>query len=298
MDTVLLTGISGFIGQHVAKNLIDNSYNLIGVDVKPRPDNKFLTEYKHYQLDINSPEFENVFQENNIKYVIHLAANSSVPYSVNNPLIDAEINYIGSIKTVSLAKKYNIKRFFAASTAALYAHPRYLPVKETHPPNCLSPYAITKQSMEYYIVQSGIDYTIFRFSNVYGPGQNKKGEAGVISIFIDAMLANDDVKIFGDGKQIRDFVYVIDVADAIIQSLQNDNCSNKIMNISANTPTTINELFFKLKEFLHYEKEPIYLPEREGDIKASILDNTLAKATIGFCPKVDIESGLKMTLNL
>lgn len=298
MDTVLITGISGFIGQHVGKKLIENGYNVLGVDIKPRPDNPDLPEYTHYQVDINSSDFETVFSENNIKYVIHLAANSSVPYSVNNPLEDAEVNYIGSIKTVSLAKKYNVERFFAASTAALYAHPRYLPVKETHPPNCLSPYAITKQSMEYYIVLSGINYTILRFSNVYGPGQNKKGEAGVISIFIDAMKANEDVKIYGDGEQIRDFIYVLDIADAILGALRNQNCSNKIMNISANTPTKINDLFYKLRELLNYQKDPIYLPEREGDIKASILDNTLARMTFGFVPKTNVEDGLKMTLNL
>lgn len=296
MSKILITGISGFIGQHVAELFLDNSYEIIGVDIKPRSDNEKLNNYKHYQVDINSEEFENVFKENEIDCLIHLAANSSVPYSVNNPLEDAAVNYIGSIKTVHLAKKYNVKRFVAASTAALYAHPRYLPVKETHPPNCLSPYAITKQSMEYYIVLSGINYTILRFSNVYGPGQNKKGEAGVISLFIDAMLANDDVKIFGDGEQIRDFVYVKDVANAILESIKNENCNNKIMNISANKATTINELFNKLKEILNYTKDPVYLPEREGDIKASILDNSLAVETFGFNPQTDIETGLKSTL--
>lgn len=295
---ILITGISGFIGQHVASIFVKNGYDVVGVDIKPKPDNSELINCKHYQLDINSLDFENVFKENSIEFIVHLAANSSVPYSVNNPLEDAEVNYLGSIRTVSLAKKYGVKRFIAASTAALYAHPRYLPVKETHPPNCLSPYAITKQSMEYYIVLSGINYTILRFSNVYGPGQNKKGEAGVISLFIDAMKANEEVKVFGDGEQIRDFIYVGDIARAIFEVAQSENCVNKIMNISANKATTINELFYKLKELLNYEKSPVYLPEREGDIKASILDNTLAKETFGFEPTVDIETGLSETLNL
>jgi UDP-glucose 4-epimerase len=225
-----------------------------------------------------------------------LAANSSVPYSVLNPLEDAEVNYIGSIKTVALAKKYNVERFLAASTAALYAHPRYLPVKETHPPNCLSPYAITKQSMEYYMVLSGIEYTILRFSNVYGPGQNKKGEAGVISIFIDAMLAGEDVKIYGDGEQIRDFIYVEDVVKAIYSAMFSEKCKNQIMNISSNTPTTINELFHKIRYITNYQKQPIYLEERAGDIKASILDNSLAKELFDFSPQVDIKTGLELSI--
>lgn len=293
---ILITGISGFIGQHVALKFLQEGFDVIGVDIKPKPNNTMIEGYKHYQIDINSPDFENVFMENDIELVVHLAANSSVPYSVNNPIEDAEVNYLGSIRTVSLAKKFGVERFIAASTAALYAHPRYLPVKESHPPNCLSPYAITKQAMEYYIVLSGIDYTILRFSNVYGPGQDKKGEAGVISIFIDAMKANEDVKIYGDGEQIRDFIHVTDIANAIFEASQNKNCINKIMNISANKPTTINELFYMLKNVLKYDKEPIYIPEREGDIKASILDNTLANETFGFVATIDIEIGLKETI--
>lgn len=293
---ILITGISGFIGQHVASKFLQEGYDVVGVDIKPKPNNPKIESYKHYQIDINSPDFENVFMENDIELVVHLAANSSVPYSVNNPIEDAEVNYLGSIRTVSLAKKFGVERFIAASTAALYAHPRYLPVKESHPPNCLSPYAITKQAMEYYIVLSGIDYTILRFSNVYGPGQDKKGEAGVISIFIDAMKANEDVKIYGDGEQIRDFIHVTDIANAIFEASQNKNCINKIMNISANKPTTINELFYMLKNVLKYDKEAIYIPEREGDIKASILDNTLANETFGFVASIDIEIGLQETI--
>lgn len=295
---ILITGISGFIGQHVAQAFIEKGFEVIGVDIKPKPENAVLKSCRHYQVDIQSPDFENVFKENKIDCLIHLAANSSVPYSVNYPLEDAEVNYLGSIKTVSLAKKYNVTRFIAASTAAVYAHPRYLPVKETHPPNCLSPYAITKQSMEYYIVLSGINYTILRFSNVYGPGQNKKGEAGVISLFIDAMKENGEVKIFGDGEQIRDFIYVKDIANAILEVSQNENCVNKIMNISSNKATTINELFNILKRILNYNKYPVYLPERQGDIKASVLDNTLAHETFGFTPSINIEEGLNATLNL
>lgn len=292
---ILITGISGFIGQHVASVFIKNGFGVVGVDKNEKSDNFELGDYKHYQVDINSADFERVFVENNIDCVVHLAANSSVPYSVNNPLEDAQTNYIGSIRTVSLAKKYGVKRFIAASTAAVYAHPRYLPVKETHPPNCLSPYAITKQSMEYYIVLSGINYTILRFSNVYGPGQNK---TGVVSLFVNAMKNNEEIKIYGDGEQIRDFIYVGDVVRAIFDVSQNENCINKIMNISANKATTINELFNKLKELLNYDKNPIYLPEREGDIKASVLDNSLAKETFGFEPTVDIETGLCETLNI
>lgn len=292
---ILITGISGFIGQHVAFQFIKNGMEVVGADINPKSDNFELGNYKHYQLDINSTDFERVFVENNIECVVHLAANSSVPYSVNNPLEDAQTNYIGSIRTVSLAKKYGVKRFIAASTAAVYAHPRYLPVKETHPPNCLSPYAITKQSMEYYIVLSGINYTILRFSNVYGPGQNK---TGVVSLFVNAMKNNEEIKIFGDGEQIRDFIYVGDIARAIFDVSQSENCINKIMNISANKATTINELFNKLKDLLNYDKDPIYLPEREGDIKASVLDNSLAKETFGFEPTVDIETGLCETLNI
>lgn len=292
-DVVLITGSAGFIGKHLVQEFITNGFEVIGADIVEAQN---FEGYKHYTVDINSVEFENVFRENNIRYVAHLAANSSVPYSIQHPAEDAQVNYIGSINLCNLAIKYNVERIFAASTAALYAHPRYLPVKETHPPNCLSPYAITKQSMEYYIVLSGLNYTILRFSNVFGPGQNKKGESGVVSIFIDAMRKNEDVKIFGDGRQIRDFIYVKDIVCAIVNSITNEKCQNKIMNISSNRATTINDLFYELKKLLNYEKSPIYLPERAGDIKASILDNSLAKELFGFEPKTDFKTGLLETL--
>ena len=292
MEKVLITGVSGFIGQNVATYFLSKGLDVYGVDIRPSK----LTGFKFYQMDINSPEMDNVFKVNDFDYIVHLAANSSVPYSVSYPLDDAHSNYLGSIRICELAKKYGVKRLIAASTAALYARPRYLPVKESHPPNCLSPYAITKQSMEYYIVLSGVKYTILRFSNVYGPGQNRKGEAGVISIFIDGMNANEDIKIFGDGSQIRDFIYIDDVVDALYQTMFSERCQNQIMNISSNTAITINELFHKIKHFTGYQKQPTYLPEREGDIKASILDNSLAKELFGFSPKVDITTGLKNSI--
>lgn len=291
---ILITGSAGFIGQHVTNEALNRGYQVVGVDLRPYPEE--MDDYIHYELDINSPDLERVFEENDIRYVIHLAANSSVPYSVQNPIEDAESNYLGSIRLCNLVKKHNVERMFAASSAALYAHPRYLPVKETHPTNCLSPYAITKQAMEYYLTLSGINYTILRFSNVYGPGQNKKGESGVVSIFIEAMKKDEEVKIFGDGEQIRDFIYVKDVVDAILDSIVDINCKNKTMNISANKATTVNELFYKLKEILDYRRNPVYLPEREGDIKSSILDNSLAHEVFGFTPKIDIQTGLEMML--
>lgn len=297
MKKVLVTGSSGFIAQHVIDELLLHNTEVIGIDKEPYLKNP-PKKYHKYCLDINSSELESIFKDHSIEYIIHLAANSSVPNSVKNPIEDAESNYLGSIRLCELAKKYGVKRILAASTAAVYAHPRYLPVKETHPPNCLSPYAISKQAMEYYITLSGVDYTIFRFSNVYGPGQNNKGEAGVVAIFADAMGKNEDVKIYGDGEQTRDFIYVKDVARAIVEALLEKKCTNMIMNISSNSSTTINELYRIMKEHLGYKKEPIYLPQRESDIRNSVLDNSLAKETFNFRPQIDLKTGLKETVKL
>lgn len=287
---ILVTGGAGFIGSHVIDILINNGYKVVSVDLRSAKyvNNKAI----YYTCDINSPEFDLIFEKYSITKIIHLAAQVSVSFSIKNPLEDAQNNIMATLKVIEMAKKYNVDQIIASSTAAVYAHPKYLPVDEVHATNYLSPYAISKHAMEEYLKVAGLNYVICRFSNVYGPRQSTEGEAGVVAIFADRMSKNLPIQIHGDGNQIRDFVYVEDVANALLLIIKS-NSKNEIFNVSSNTKNTINDLYLNLKNILNYKKDANYTNPREGDIRESVLDNTKIKKELGFKCEVEFKEGLK-----
>ena len=287
--TVLVTGGAGFIGKHTIRELEKIGFILIAADRKNKPDD--LT-CKYYQTDVTSEEFEEVFKENNVDYVIHLAALPSVAESIKTPLIDCRDNYMATVNVCTLAKKYAVKKIVFSSTAAVYANPQYLPVDEKHPTAYLSPYAITKKASENFVKYCGIDYIIFRYANVYGVGQDCSGEAGVVAKFFDLMTQNKPIQIHGNGKQYRDFIYVSDVAKANVLALTTD-IQDEIINVSTNSRTSINDLFEVLKEELNYKLEPIYTAPREGDIEKSIVNNEKLISLFHFTPSIDIRTGIR-----
>lgn len=290
---VLITGGAGFIGSHIVDLLIEKGYGVVVVDnLSSGSESNLNISAKFYNLDINSEKLEDVFAQNKIDYVFHLAAQPSVSGSIKNPTQDATENILGSINVLKFAKKYGVKKFVTASTAAVYGIPQYLPVNEIHSTNCLSFYGISKLTMEKYIELFGIDYIIFRLANVYGPRQNAHGEAGVVAIFADKMKNNETIVIDGDGEQTRDFVYVADIAKAFLNSIESE-VKNEIINVSTNTSISINQLFEVMSRKYNYAKKPQYGEERQGDIKHSVLDNTKCLKLFGFIPQTPSEEGLK-----
>lgn len=290
---VLITGGAGFIGSHVSDLLIEKGYNVVVVDnLSSGCDCNLNKKAKFYNLDINSPELENVFKENKIDYIFHFAAQANVSFSTKFPTIDATENILGSINILTFAKKYGVKKFIPASTAAVYGVPKHLPVDEEHETTCLSFYGISKLTMEKYTELFGVDYIIFRFANVYGPRQSAHGEAGVVAIFADKMKKNEDIIIHGDGEQTRDFVYVTDIADACLAAIESD-AKNEIINVSTNKAISINQLYKLMAEKYNYKKISIHGEERFGDIKHSILDNKKCIQLLKTEPKTSIEDGLK-----
>lgn len=272
---VLITGGAGFIGSHITDKLLQNNFDVIVIDNLTSGDISNLPSSDNmelYKLDIADEKIEEIFQNKKPDYVIHLAAQTSVNYSIENVQKDAELNILSSIKIIELSKKYNVKKFIAASTAAVYGIPQYLPIDENHPAQPISPYGLSKLTMEKYIKLSSIPYIIFRFSNAFGPRQKSSKESGVIAIFHQAMMDNQPVKIYGDGTQIRDFIYVEDIADVCAMVLKSD-IKNETLNFSTNKGCTLNELFNKMKASYNYKKDAEYLPARKGDIKDSILSN-------------------------
>lgn len=292
-ETVLVTGGAGFIGKHTVRELINNGFEVIVADKKAKTSD---ISCKYYQLDVTSDDFENIFKENNIDYVIHLSALPSVADSIKMPLVDCRDNYQATVNVCTIAKKYGIKKIVFSSTAAVYANPQYLPVDEKHPTSYLSPYAITKNASENFIKYCGIDYIIFRYANVYGAGQDAFGEAGVVAKFFELMSHNKPIQIHGNGKQYRDFVYVEDVAKANVLALQTD-IDNEIINVSTNSRTSINDLFEVLKEELDYKLEPVYTASREGDIEKSILNNNKLSSLLHFTPSIDVKTGIQKMVN-
>lgn len=287
---VLITGGAGFIGKHTVNVLIKQGFEPIIVDRKP---NDCSIDCKYYQIDVTSSELEKIFIENEIKYVIHLAALPSVAESIKNPYLDCMDNYYATVNVCTLAKKYNVEKIIFSSSAAVYANPIYLPVDEKHPTSFLSPYAITKNASEKFIQYSGVNYIIFRYANVYGPGQDCNGEVGVVAKFFDLMSQGKNIEIHGDGEQYRDFIFVEDVAIVNMLAISN-NVNNAIINVSTNSKTSINVLFNILKEELSYTKNANYTSSRKGDIAKSVLNNEKLVKLFGYKPKISVENGLKI----
>lgn len=290
---ILITGGAGFIGSHVVDLLISKGYNVCIVDNLSSGSKSNLNEKaKFYNMDINSPEIETVFKENNIDYVFHLAAQASVSYSTKHPTEDATENILGSINVLKFSKKYGVKKFLITSTAAVYGVPEYLPIDETHNTTCLSFYGLSKLTMEKYTQLFEIDHIIFRFANVYGPRQSAHGEAGVVAIFVDKMKNDEEITIHGDGEQTRDFVHVSDIANVCLKAIETET-KNEIINVSTNRAISVNKLFEIMANKFNYKKDPIHSPERIGDIKHSILNNEKCKKLLGFAPETPIEDGLR-----
>ena len=299
MEKVLITGGSGFIGSHVVDKFISNNYEVVVVDNLVTGNYKNIDGKKltFVNEDIrNIKKLEEIFVNNKISHVIHMAAQVSVSASVENIKYDAEENIIALINILELSRKYGIKKVLFSSTAAVYGIPEEVPSKEDNKTSPLSPYGLSKLVGEEYLKMYsklfGVNYVILRYANVYGPRQSAHGEAGVVSIFNDKIKENSDIFIEGDGNQTRDFVYVKDVANANYLCTVED-VKNETLNVSTNTEISIVNLFNTMKKYSGYEKEAHYKEERIGDIRHSKLDNTKLKSMTSWEPNFDLENGLK-----
>lgn len=295
---IIVTGGLGFIGSNLVDRLIKEGFDTHVIDNLSTGKLQFLNpRAKFYQSDVLDVQKLNlIFEEVKPNAVFHLAAQIDVQTSIHNPVLDAQMNILGTLNILELCKNYNSKLIYSSS-AAVYGTPLYLPVCEQHLIHPLSNYGISKYTPELYIRSYAqlysVKYTILRYSNVYGPRQMPKGEGGVISIFINKMIENEIPAIYGDGKQTRDFVYVEDVVSANLTALRAEQ--NGTYNISTNKRLSINEIFEIINSILNKNIVPEYKPERLGDITHSCLDNNLAKMELNWEPKYSIIKGLTKT---
>ena len=274
---ILITGGAGFIGSHIADNLIDNN-NIRIVDNFSTGNIKNFKNPDHENLQIITADICNANLDeltSGIDYIFHLAAMASVPLSVENPVECNETNLNATVKLLNSAVKNDVKKIVFSSSSAVYGENRNMPLKETEPPMPTSPYAASKASCELYLKtfyeSYGLNYTALRYFNVFGPKQDKNSQyAAVIPNFISAILEENQPEIYGDGEQTRDFVYVKDIVKANVAACKSDY--NGIVNIASGEKLTINRLYEIIKETLGSDLEPKYLPERPGDIKHSLAD--------------------------
>jgi UDP-glucose 4-epimerase len=214
--------------------------------------------------------------------------------------MDAKTNILGSLNVLENCKKYKIKKIIFASSAGVYGEAKILPTPEDHPVNPDSPYRIAKLTIENYLKfykeNFGLKFISLRFSNVYGPRQDPKGEAGVVAIFINKLLKGERPTIFGDGNQTRDFIFVEDVVSACLKAMEYKG-KKEIFNIGTVIETSINELYKIISKLLKTKIKPKYVPEKPGDLKRSCLDISLAKRELKWRPKYNFEKGLQKTIN-
>jgi len=296
---ILLTGGAGFIGSNLTDELISKGHEVIVVDDLSSGKQKNLNpKARFYQMDLRDPRLSEVFEKHKPDIVNNHAAQISVTNSVSDPIKDAEINIIGLLNVLKNAKEYGAKKVISVSSGGVVYGEPPLPAREDMPFDPLSPYGISKTTGEFYLrfysKVHGLRYTIFRYSNVFGPRQDPHGEAGVIAIFSRLMLKGNQPKIFGTGEAQRDYVYVKDVVNANILAMEMGD--QEAFNIGTGTPTSVNELFRKLMAATGYKGEAKYEPERPGELMKNYLDASKAKAILGWQPKYSLEDGLKETV--
>lgn len=301
---ILITGAAGFIASHVADAYINLGHEVVIVDnLSSGYMLNINSKAKFYQLDVCSPDIEKVFASEKPDIVNHHAAQISVPTSVKEPLFDAKINVIGFINVLDNCVKQNVKKvIFSSSGGAIYGEAEEYPSTENCPVKPLSPYAINKKVSEDYLYyfkhQFGLDYIVLRYANVYGPRQVSNGEAGVVSIFIEKLLANQQPFLYAypeepDGM-IRDYVYVRDVVAANVKVL--DTGSGEAFNIGTGTETTTGALYSEIARQMHSGIKPMKGPARAGDLHRSLLNCEKANRILQWEPQYTLVQGIAETI--
>ena len=297
---ILVTGGAGFIGSHLLQLLQGQQ----GVEVVVY-DNLSSGRREHVPKAIRLVEGDvrdaeglaHLFASEGFDSVVHLAAQTMVPYSLSHPEEDCQINLLGLINILECCRKYAVKHIVFSSSAAVYGDNLNIPLHEEEKPMPTSAYGITKMASEHYLRMYhdlyGLNTTVLRFANVYGERQGAGGEGGVVSIFCKLLAAGQGVTVFGNGEQTRDFVYAGDIAEALWRGSQLEG--HHVINISTQKETSVNQLLAAFKQAVGREFPVQYAPIREGDIFRSVLANGRCVECLGFCPAMNLQEGVART---
>jgi len=305
----LVTGGAGFIGSTLVDRLLAEGHSVDVIDdlstgslsnlaaARAAADN----ELTFHRLDIRSPEVVDLIGRRSPEVVFHLAAQADVRRSVTDPVFDADINLLGTLRILEGARAAGTSRVvFAASGGTLYGEPDVseLPLKESLPQHPLSPYGVSKKAALDYLVAyralHSLEFAALALANVYGPRQNPHGEAGVVAIFAERLLRRQPITIFGDGEQTRDFVYVDDVVDAFVRAATKGG--GLVCNIGTGAETSVNRLFREMVHQADVEVEPEFKPLRPGELARNCLDPTRAGIQLGWRPWTELSEGTAATI--
>ena len=301
---VLITGASGFIGFHLVEGLLSNENEILIFDnflTGKKQNLEFTGNFKFINDDFGSDSSLENIEKFDPEICFHLAAQSSVVVSVENPALDFEHNILQPIKLIQVLLRSSCKKFvFTSSGGTIFGEPSVIPTaEEDYSDEPESPYGVAKKRLNELIKimtkNSNLKYSILNLSNVYGPRQDPHGEAGVVSIFANKYLNDEEPVIFGDGEQTRDYIYVKDVVSALIKASKIDE--NHFLNIGTGVETSVNDLVNSMKSHFNSEINPIYKPAREGELNRSVLNSSKAKKELDWKPEYNLDDGMKQVLN-
>jgi UDP-glucose 4-epimerase len=304
----LVTGGAGFIGSTLVDRLLAEGNTVDVVDNLSTGSLANLAEarsvgsgrFNFHQLDVRSTDLIDLMSRRKPEVVFHLAAQADVRVSVADPVLDADINILGSLRAMEGARQSGARKVvFASSGGTIYGAAEKLPVKESQAQKPLSPYGVAKKTVGDYLYMyrelHGLEYTALALANVYGPRQDLRGEAGVVAIFAGRLLAGEPCLIFGDGKQTRDFVFVDDVVDAF--SRAGERGSGLLCNIGTGVETSVNELYAAMASNAGVKAAATYMPARTGELQRSSLDPSRAGMHLGWKSWTTIDKGTAAVLD-
>jgi len=297
--TVCVTGGAGFIGSHVAEAFLAQGRRVLILDnlTGGRRENVPPGAGLHV-LDIRSKEAAKLVRESGIEILVHHAAQMDVRRSVEDPIFDADVNILGSLNMAEAARRGGVRQILFASTGgAIYGEQDYFPADEKHPARPVSPYGISKRSFElylfYYSVTYGLDATCLRYANVYGERQNPHGEAGVVAIFLNRLLAGEAPTINGEGLQTRDYVHVSDVVRANVAAAGRPGYH--IYNVGTGVETSVVDLYKEIARSLGSDLQARHGPAKPGEQQRSVVDGGLGRRELGLPQPIPLSEGLART---
>jgi len=300
----LVTGGAGFIGSHLAQELLRRGHRVRVLD-------SLITGKRHNLAQIPAAEFiEGDIADlamcrkavEGIEFVLHQAAIPSVPRSVKDPIGSNTANIDGSLNLLVAARDAGVKRLVYAGSSSAYGDTPTLPKREDMATNPLSPYALQKLVAEQYgqmfTSLYGFETVTIRYFNVFGPRQDPgSAYSGVISLFATALIAGQRPTIYGDGEQTRDFTYIANVVDGVLRACESAQAAGEVINVATGRRISLNELLRVMNQIVGTRLEPIYLEARVGDVRDSQADISKARALLGYEPAIGLEEGLQHTLD-
>ena len=298
---ILVTGGAGFIGSHTVDALVARGSDVAVLDNLSSGKRANLNpRARFYHADLREPAaLAAVIAREQPEAIFHLAAQMDVRRSVADPAFDAQVNLVGMLNLMEAARGHNLKRIVFSSTGgAIYGEQGQFPCDESHPCHPLSPYGVAKLASEHYLyfyhAEYGVEFTALRYANVYGPRQDPHGEAGVVAIFCNRLLAGQPCTIYGDGGQTRDYVYVGDVVRANLAAL--DRGISGSFNIGTGVETDVNQLYAMVAAMAGSGAAARYAPARPGEQRRSVIDAGRARRELGWEPQATLAVGLRETL--